>query len=388
MTVIARLGSLQFDPLEVPGARNQDLVLHARIHGYRREWCDGLLYAPKGERRLFEAYNKSLNILPVDELRYYRLAWHRAKQRYDHGIFAERAKSVRAIVDRIRKEGPLSSSAFKATHAGHVDWHWAPTAEGRAILEALFAVGRVGIASRDGSRRTFDLIERLFPEELLAERAPRAEQWRHRLLSRHRGHGLLGPGASSEVHLATGTSAERAKHLRDLVERGALIPAEVEGVKGTRYVVAEERALLDDATHVAPHVTFLAPLDPLVWDRKLLRALFDFDYIWEVYTPEHKRQHGYYVLPLLFGERLVGRIEPRLDRKTRTLDILGVWFEKGFDPLAAPFVTAFAEALDAYVRFVGAEKITWARSKTATALKQKVAAETRKHGEGRATAGK
>ena len=84
-----------------------------------------------------------------------------------------------------------------------------------------------------------------------------------------------------------------------------------------------------------PAVTFLAPLDPFVWDRDLLRELFDFDYVWEVYVPEAKRRWGYYVLPLLFGDRLVGRIEPRIDRSTGTLRMLGLWWEEGFDPRTA-----------------------------------------------------
>ncbi|HEX8025338.1 MAG TPA: crosslink repair DNA glycosylase YcaQ family protein, partial [Candidatus Limnocylindrales bacterium] len=101
-----------------------------------------------------------------------------------------------------------------------------------------------------------------------------------------------------------------------------------------------------------PGVAFLAPLDPLVWDRDLLRKLFDFDYLWEVYVPEPKRKWGYYVLPLLFGDRFVGRIEPRIDRKAKTLDVVGLWWEPGFDPLAAEgFVPAFADALEAHRAF-------------------------------------
>src|SRR3954465_3396633 len=95
-----------------------------------------------------------------------------------------------------------------------------------------------------------------------------------------------------------------------------------------------------------PAVSFIAPLDPFVWDRQIIRDVFGFDYIWEVYVPEHKRRWGYYVLPILFGERLVGRIEPRLERKTGTLRILGIWWESGFAPRKAEgFVAAMRIAL-------------------------------------------
>ena len=93
-------------------------------------------------------------------------------------------------------------------------------------------------------------------------------------------------------------------------------------------------------------MTFLAALDPFVWDRDLLRSLFDFDYVWEVYVPEHKRRWGYYVLPILFGDRLVGRIEPRIDRASGTVRVLGLWWEEWFDPRTADgFVPAMRAAL-------------------------------------------
>jgi len=371
LDVVARLGSLQFDPLEFPGARNHDLVLHARIRGYQRSWCDGWLYGPASERRLFEAYNKSLNILPISELPFYRLAWDRASSRYETGIFAERAEAVGSILERLRKEGPLSTAAFKDMRAA-VDWHWAPTAEGRAALEALFEAGRVAIARRDGSRRTYDLVERVFPPELLARRASPDEAKRHRLLSRYRAVGLMGASGASELVHGTGAAADRARILSGLVGDGTLVSVGVEGVRGPRYVLAEELELLESARRRSRRpaaVTFVPPLDPLLWDRRLLRDLFGYDYIWEVYIPEAKRRHGYYVLPILFGDRFVGRIEPRFDRQDAVLRILGVGFEAGFQPADAPgFLEAFRSALAAFSAFVGAQRVVFGRTRIARTL--------------------
>jgi uncharacterized protein YcaQ len=363
LRVVERLGSLQFDPLEVPGARNHDLVLHARIRGYERPWLDRWLYGP--DRRLIEVYNKSLNILPIGELPHYRLAWERAEAWYRDRILAEQAPVADAILETIRAEGPLSTAAFR--HHGHaVEWWWAPTPAARAVMEALFVTGRLGIARRDGNRRYYDLVERLVPAELLAGRESEEDALRHRLWSRYRAIGLLRAPGPADVIYGTGSAVDRRRRTAELVDAGALLPVEVDGLKGTAYAPAEERAILEAAATraPAPAVTFLAPLDPFVWDRRLLRELFGFEYLWEVYVPAAKRRWGYYVLPLLYGDRLVGRIEPRRDKASPDLRILNVWFEDGFSPMEEPdFVPALDEALRAYRSFVGGRRVVWPRTR-------------------------
>jgi uncharacterized protein len=363
LRVIERLGSLQFDPLEIAG-RNHDLMLLARIAGYRREWADYWLYQ---DRRLYETYNKSLQIVPVAEMPLYRFIWDRARIRHDETAFDEHAPLVEELLARIRDGGSLLPRDVGAREA--IDWYWRPTNQVRAILEALAEVGTIGIARRDGNLRVYDLAERLFPPEILAERRPVEEQQEHRLLSRYRGHGLLGASGSQELWVGgTGYAADRAGVRARLLDDGRLVPVSVEGLKGERFVVAEDLAFLAQA-HVEvtagappagaePGVAFLAPLGLFCWDRDLLRRLFGFDYVWEVYVPEPKRRWGYYVLPLLHGDRLVGRIEPRIERRARTLRIAGLWFEPGFDPLAEPgFVAALADALLAHRDFASLERI-------------------------------
>jgi uncharacterized protein YcaQ len=384
LRVIDRLGSLQFDPLEVPGARNHDLVLHNRIARYQREWCDRWLYGR--DRRLLELYNKSLNILPVDELPYYRLAWTDGASRYED-LLAEHSTLANRIRDHIRESGPVSTASFRDVE-DRIQWWWdsdaasTGTKAARAMMETMFVVGELGIARREGSRRFYDLIERLVPTRLLETHAPEAEQLRHRLLSRHRGVGLMGVGGAGELVMGTGKAPERARITAQLVEDGTLIPVAVEGFREVRHVVAGEMPILA-ATAAAPatatpSVSFVAPLDPLMWDRRLVKGLFGFDYIWEVYVPAPKRRHGYYVLPLLFGDRLVGRIEPRFERASRTLRIAGIWFEDGFGPIEEPdFIPALATALDAYRRFVGARTVIWPR----TSPGRDVAAALRRRGD-------
>jgi len=234
-------------------------------------------------------------------------------------------------------------------------------------MEALFVVGELGISRREGNRRFYDLIERLVPAKMLDTHASEADQLRHRLLSRHRGVGLMGVGGAGELVSGTGKAPERAQTTAALVEEGTLIPAVVEGFREVRHVLADELPMLEATPEpgtAIPAISFLAPLDQLMWDRRLVKGLFGFDYIWEVYVPAPKRRYGYYVLPLLFGDRLVGRIEPRLERASRTLRIAGIWFEDGFRPMEEPhFVPALADALDAYRTFVGATAVTWPRTR-------------------------
>jgi hypothetical protein len=432
LAVVERLGSLQFDPLEVAG-RNHDVVLLARVAGYRREWTDELLY----ERRdLFEAYNKGLSILPTRELPYHRITWDRNRAEHDGGAFDEHAPLVAELLDRMRRNGRLSSTDIEPRAA--IEWYWRPTNQVRAILEALAEAGITGIARREGNRRVYDLAERLFPAELLAERPPERDQYRHRLLSRYRAHGLLGPGGQAELWHGTGRDGApfRAALRAELVEAGDLVHVAVEGVRGERFILGSEIGQLAAAEREVaagippgsgrrsdpaigqpggdqpggdqpggdqpggdqpggdqpggdqpggdqpgggqpgggqpgggqpgggqpgggrPGVAFLAPLDPFVWDRNLLRQLFGFDYVWEVYVPERKRRWGYYVLPILFGDRLVGRIEPRIDRATGALRVVDLWWEDGFSPTATDgFVVGLVEALAAHRDFAGLGRI-------------------------------
>ena len=367
LRVVGRIGSLQFDPLDIAG-RNHDLVLLARIDGYERAWTDHLLY---GERVLFEAYNKGLSILPTAELPWYRLTWDRARAEHEGGAFDEHAPLVEELLRLIRERGPLSSTDIEPRAA--INWYWRPTNQVRALLEALGEAGILGLARREGNRRVYDLAERLFPPELLGDRRDERDQRRHRLLSRYRAHGLLGATGRSELWYGTGrNAAERGELLAELVDRGAVVPVAVEGVKGPRFVVADEVSLLEQAERevaagvppggrsdgASPAAAFIAPLDPLVWDRLLLQSLFDFDYIWEVYVPERKRRFGYYVLPLLYGDRLVGRIEPRIDRAANALRVLGLWWEPDVDPLADPgLATAVSAALEAHRRFGRVDRV-------------------------------
>ena len=218
-----------------------------------------------------------------------------------------------------------------------------PTNTVRAVLEAYAVPGVLGLARRDGNGT-----------------------------SSCRGTAPTACSASAAVTSSAASAPrepdpQRPEHpgrnaLREeLVERGELVPVEVEGVRGKRFVIKEDVELLEAPPEPPPSVAFLPPFDPLVWDRGLLGSLFDFDYVWELFLPPAKRRWGWYVLPIVFRDRFVGRIEPRIDRAEARVHVLDVWWENGFAPRRAEgFVDSMRDALRAYLRFAGASRLEWA----------------------------
>ena len=239
LEVFRKLGSIQFDPIAVAG-RNHDLVLHARVAGYEPAWCD-VLYE---RREIFEATNKALSFVPTSEFPWFRLGCGRKGPRFHAAILAENAAVAERVLGRIRAEGALSALDFEPEHGAPKDWFGMPENVVRAVLEAYTVTGVIGLARRDGNRRYYDLLERLLPAELLAHEVPVREQLRHKLLSRYRAHGLLGAGGAGGTFdriappKSTPERPGRNELREELVELGALVPVDVEGVRGKRFVLA------------------------------------------------------------------------------------------------------------------------------------------------------
>jgi uncharacterized protein len=358
--VIRRFGSIQFDPISVAG-RSHDLALHARLAGYDPSWCD-LLY---DRREIFEAYNKGLSFVPTTDWPLFR----RVSRQSELSVLTENAEVAERVLERIRAEGPLSALDFERAHGATVDWFGVPTNVVRAVLEAYAVTGVLGLARRNGNRRYYDLIERLLPRDVLEREVPVRDRLRHKMLSRYRAHGLLGASSGGDVFGGLGPAKPdrrwpelpgRTALREELVEAGELVPVEVEGVRGKRFVLREEVELLEAPPEPPATVAFLSPFDVLVWDRALLGSLFGFDYVWELFFPPARRRFGWYVLPILFRDRFVGRIEPKIDRAGGSVQVLGLWWEEGFAPPRADgFVDAMRGALRAYLGFAGAHRLEW-----------------------------
>ena len=357
---LRRFGSIQYDPIAVAG-RSHDLVLHARIEGYDPTWCERLYE----ERELFEAVNKGLSFILTSDYPWFRAA----PSRQARSVLAENAEAAERVLDRVRADGPLSALDFEREHGATLDWFGVKTNVVRAVLEAYTITGVLGLARREGSRRYYDVLERLLPREVLEHEVPLHEQLRHKMLSRYRAHGLLGASSGGGVFEGLGPAKPDPRYpeypgrtaLREgLVEDGELVPVEVEGTRGKRFVLRDELELLAEPAEPPPSVAFMSPFDPLVWDRDLLASLFEFDYVWDLFHPPAKRRFGWYVLPVLFRDRFVGRFEPKIDREDGSVQVLGLWWEEGFAPRRTDgFVDAMRSALRAYLRFAAASRLDW-----------------------------
>jgi len=303
LALIERLGSLQFDPVDLAG-RSHEIVCHARIDGFEPRCVDELLYASvPAKRALVEQHNGVLVIIPTSELPYYRGPADRRRERFwSDGTYKRLKPWADTIMARITAEGALSASDFGPSKI--VDWSWGPTPAFRAALEMLTNSGHLFLARREGSIRWFDLAERLLPRNVLERRVSEEEQIEHTFLARHRAIGLA---SANSVWVPRDWLLTRKQLVERLVARGALLEIEIDGLPGTWRLPAAERFALEAAarattgTRVRPAdpnaVALLSPLDPLVHDRTRLEALYDFHYRWEIYTPEKRRLYGPYTMP-------------------------------------------------------------------------------------------
>jgi uncharacterized protein YcaQ len=366
---IRHVGCIQFDPIDIVG-RNPDLVLQSRVSDYRRSLLEELLYA---DRQLLDGWDKQAAIYPLTDWPYF--GWHRARMVQQHGDPSNPPMAIApAVLQAIRERGPLSS--IDLDHAGTVDWFWGPTRLPRATLEILHVMGEVTIHHRVGTRRFFDLTEKLLPADLLAVPAPNptVEEYQNWHVLRRVGLAKTGAGEYWYGILDVKTEARQAALAR-LVERGDLVAAAVEGVPNrTFFIRTADLPTLQAAQtrppagprarqEAEPQAAILGVLDNIMWDRDLLRLVFDFDYVWEVYKPVAQRKYGYYVLPVIYGDRFVARFDPAFDKKTRELTIAKWWWEEGIQPdeaMQAAIVDCFRE----FMRYLSAGRL-WLGGKAA-----------------------
>ena len=334
---IRQAGCIQYDPVDVCG-KNAELTLQSRVKGFRKSMLAELLYK---DRLLVDYADKELSIWPVEDWPYF--SPYRERSRELGASFSGLAELEREALAYIRANGPVSSDTLPIN--GEIFWHssmhWSgnwhkESKAARSVLEQLYTDGTLVIHHKNGSRKFYDLAERHLETSLLTAGFPCADAeellgWR--VLRRIGAVGMLWD-RNSPALLGIELKADRRRAVFSALEsRGAILPARVEGIKTVFYFRAEDeplvRAVLAGTLDNKARMEFLAPLDPLLWDKTMVAALWDFHYLWEIYTPACKRNYGYYTLPVLWGSDFIGRIEAVADQKNDTLRIKNIWFEPG-----------------------------------------------------------
>lgn len=337
---IGQVGCIQFDPIDVCG-KNAELVLQSRVESFRKTQLYALLYE---ERSLIDYFDKNLAIIKTTDWPYFQ----RIREAYRTGSRSHR--QVNAVCEDIRQlirlRGPLS--AADVDYNEKVDWYWSDTRLSRAALETMYFRGDLVVHHKNGTTKHYDLAENCISQDLLCAPDPYPDEQAHkawRVLRRIGSVGLLWNRASDAwLNIWELKAAGRSEIFRQLLHEKKIIEVAVDGIKDKLYCLSADSQLLEDVLQpenqekglhssrqhdLQQRCELLAPLDNLLWDRRLINALFDFDYKWEIYTPVVQRKYGYYVLPLLYGDRFVARVEVVCDRKQQTMTVKNIWFEEG-----------------------------------------------------------
>ena len=332
---VRQAGCIQYDPVDVCG-KNAELTLQARVKGFKKKMLFDLLYK---DRKLIDYADKELSIWPTEDWPYFSSYRERSMElgRTFDGLEELKERAI----DFIRKNGPVCSDSLPIE--GEIYWHssmhwsgnWDKKSQAaRSVLEQLYTDGELIIHHKKGSRKYYDLARKHIASSILDSANPCKDEdefiaWR--VLRRIGAVGLLWD-KSSMAFLGIDLKAETRKRiLSKLSEEGKLYAVMVEGVKVPFYYLASDEELmqkiLEGTADLKPRMSFIAPLDPLMWDKALVQTLWDFQYSWEIYTPAVKRKYGYYTLPILFGDKFVGRIEAVPERKEEVLVVKGLWWE-------------------------------------------------------------
>jgi uncharacterized protein YcaQ len=308
--VIRRLTAVQLDSISAVD-RAHRLTIASRIGAFSDDTVPALLRTGQ----IFEYWAHEASLLPIELWPHFRSVMEGAGHwgAHDRAI-RDHPELVEPVLERIRAEGPLGSRDFEGNGGGGGMWNWKPA---KMVLEALWDRGHLAIAGRKSFQRQYDLVERVIPKHVLEAPTPtEAETLRTFALLAVGARGALTEAAIREHWRLKGGKARLHQHLLALVDDGRLIEIVPDDGGAPFYVLAGTE--LDG--ELAPPV-LVCPFDNLVWDRPLLDRLFGFRHVIEVYKREHERAYGYYVLPLLAGDRFVGRADLKADRAEGVLRV-------------------------------------------------------------------
>ncbi|APG45512.1 winged helix-turn-helix domain-containing protein [Phaeobacter porticola] len=362
LDLITRLGFVQLDSINTV-ARAHDMILYSRRPSYRPAALKRLY---ERDRRLFEHWTHDAAVLPMAFYPHWHLRFQRdaevLRKRYRNWHRDGYEAKFQHILDHIRDHGPVGSSDVGKDEAkgsgGWWDWHPSKTA-----LEYLWRSGALTVVGRSGFQKRYDLTERVIDPALVPNQGtvdPRETvDWLCNAALDRLGFATSGQLAG---FWATASPAETAAWCKHAEADGHIVPLEITLADGrNRRVYARSGAIDNAADLPAPpgRIRVLSPFDPALRDRKRTEELFGFHYRIEVFTPAAKRRYGYYVFPLMEGDRLIGRIDMKAQRQAGLLHVTALWPEHGVKWTVSRQARLEAE-LDRVARFAGVEQVTFA----------------------------
>ena len=317
---------IQYDPLNIIG-RNTDLVLQSRVMDYKPEMLTQLLYE---DRILIDGWDKMMSVYPAEDWAYFHYV------RKEKGIEAvsilkhrdsdEALKFTEVVLDSLAENGPMEPKQIPLGPAGINSWGHRNLSS--VTLDYLYHIGKIGVFTKKNVNKVYDLIENLLPGNILNQTNPFKTEYDFMKWYVYRRLGSIGMlwNRNGGGWLATlmPNKTTRKQILDEYINEGLVQQIEVEDIPELFYVRSSDAHIFDSKFSKA--IRFIAPLDNIIWERNMLSKLFDFDYTWEVYVPADKRKYGYYVIPVLYGNRFIARFEPE---KSKThFQIKNWWWEK------------------------------------------------------------
>ena len=348
--VFNTLRSIQFDP-QSPCGTNVDLVLQARVKGiHPKDYYSWLYKNKKG----IECFDKELCIVPIEDLSLCKKIFSNRSKKKTDDFIQENLVAIEKLILRIKKDGEISSSQIIDDRK--IESFWGNPRWGKAVLDILWKTGRLVISKREKGRKYYNLSERIYGKKYIwiEENNINSEK----VIRRIRSIGLLPKSGTGQGWLGVGIGKQILPIVTRLLEQKILIEVKIEDVKKTYVMINSDLHLLQKVTVIKPelNIVFLAPLDNLLWDREMIKNIFDFEYKWEVYTPKHQRKFGHYVLPILYGDKFIGRIEPR--QVGDMLEIRGLWLEPDFQ-WNEVVDKSFYSYLEKFKKYLNVQKIKW-----------------------------
>ncbi|EFM19593.1 MULTISPECIES: winged helix-turn-helix domain-containing protein [Pantoea] len=346
---ISRMSLLQIDTIHVV-ARSPYLVLFSRLGNYPQAWLEQAL--AQGE--LFEYWAHEACFIPRADyrlLRHRMLSPERLGWKYNAQWVADHQQAIAELLQQIRENGPVRAADF--THADNPKsgwWAWKPH---KRHLENLFSAGELMVAERRNFQRVYDLRSRVMPDwqdELHG--ISEAEATRQMLMNSARSLGVFRAAWLADYYRLKRTPVK--DFIADAEAAGDLVAVNTEGL-GEMWLHRDLLPLLETPLQ-ATHSTVLSPFDPVVWDRKRALELFNFDYRIECYTPEEKRKFGYFVLPILHRGQIKGRLDARMLRQSKQLEIKKLWLEEK-TRVTARFAADIRRAIERFAAWQGAESV-------------------------------